>query len=70
MTIRVGSDEAERKVMADVADFGWHCLHIHEEGDSAPWTFTIGLYQTWSFPELIIGGLSVRAAQLNSEAAC
>jgi len=28
MTIRVGSDDAERKVLADVKKFGWHCLNI------------------------------------------
>lgn len=62
MAIRVGSDEAERKVLSDVAEYGWHCLNIHPDGDSAPWTFTIGLYKTWGFPELIIVGLKSEVA--------
>jgi hypothetical protein len=70
MTIRVGSDASERKVLADVEEYGWHCLNIHAEGDSAPWTFTIGLYKTWKFPELIIVGLKqdVAHAVLNNVA--
>lgn len=27
MTIQVGSDETERKILADAKKFGWHCLN-------------------------------------------
>jgi len=57
LTIRVGSDDSERKVLADVAQYGWHVVNILEEGDSPPWTFTIGLHKTWQHPEFIILGL-------------
>jgi uncharacterized protein DUF4262 len=57
MTIRVGSDDAERKVLADIKEFGWHCLNILEEGSQPPWTFSIGFHETWNFPELIMIGL-------------
>ena len=57
MTIRIGSDDSERKVLADVAQYGWHVVNILEEGDNPPWTFTIGLQKTWQHPEFIIIGL-------------
>jgi hypothetical protein len=57
MTIRIGSDDVERRVLADVEKFGWHCLNILEEGGNPPWTFSIGFHKTWNFPELILIGL-------------
>jgi len=67
MTIRVGSDDAERKVLADVKKHGWHCLNIFEEDGQPPWTFSIGFHKTWDFPELIVIGLKrdVAHATLN-----
>jgi hypothetical protein len=62
MTIRVGSDDAERKVLADVEKFGWHCLNIFEEDGQPPWTFSIGFHKTWNFPELIVIGLKREVA--------
>jgi hypothetical protein len=58
MPQRVGSDDGERKIIADIEEFDWHCMHIREENGEPPWTFTIGLYETWQHPELIITGLS------------
>ncbi len=62
MTIRVGSDATERKVLADVKVFGWHCLNIFEEDDQPPFTFSIGFHETWNFPELIVIGLKREVA--------
>ena len=62
MSIRIGSDDAERKVLADVKQFGWHCLNIFEENGQPPWTFSIGFHNTWSFPELIVIGLKREVA--------
>jgi hypothetical protein len=55
---RIGTDHGERKVLADVAEFGWHSLNVLEDDGHPPWTFTIGLYETWQHPELIIIGRS------------
>src|SRR3984957_11439959 len=62
MPQRVGTDDGERKLIADIEKFGWHCMHILEEGELPPWTFTIGLYETWQHPELIIMGLAREVA--------
>jgi uncharacterized protein DUF4262 len=57
MNIRIGSDDAERKVLADVKKYGWHSLNILEEDGQPTWTFSIGFQKTWNFPDLIIVGL-------------
>ena len=56
--IRLGADFGERKVLADVAEYGWHCMNVLEDDGHPPWSFTIGLYETWRHPELIIIGRS------------
>lgn len=53
----VGKNDSERKVLADVEEFGWHCVHIHTEHGLPEFTFTVGLYRSFTHPELIIFGL-------------
>jgi hypothetical protein len=50
-------DVSDRKLLADVEEYGWHCLHVHEEGQLPYWSFSIGLFHTWQHPELIVFGL-------------
>jgi Domain of unknown function (DUF4262) len=50
------TDHRERKALADVAEFGWHSLNVLEDDGHPQWTFTIGFYETWEHPELIIIG--------------
>jgi hypothetical protein len=63
MARRVGNDEGERKALDDIAKRGWHCLSVPEDGGEPPWSFTIGLFETWKHPELIVFGLKQEAAQ-------
>ena len=51
-------DTHERIVLANVANFGWHAINVLEDDGTPPWTYTIGLYETWHHPELIIIGRS------------
>jgi len=53
----VGNDPSEQKVIDDVAEFGWHCVGINEEGDQASYAFSVGLFHTYKHPELAIFGL-------------
>jgi Domain of unknown function (DUF4262) len=55
---RTGSDLGERKILADINEFGWSAVNGVEDDGHPPWTFTIGLYETWSHPELIVIGRS------------
>ena len=51
-------DEPERIVLANVNEFGWHCVNVVEDNGCPPWSFTIGLFETWAHPELIVIGRS------------
>jgi uncharacterized protein DUF4262 len=50
-------DATDRKLLADVDEYGWHCMHVHDEGRLPYWTFTIGVFLTWQHPELVVFGL-------------
>jgi hypothetical protein len=58
----IGEDPSEQKVIADIRQYGWHCVHIMAEGDDGPYAFTIGLFQNYQHPELIIFGLPAKVA--------
>lgn len=58
MVRQVGEDASERKVLSDIAEFGWHCVHIMDEGDLVEYSFTVGLFQSYRHPELIVFGMA------------
>jgi hypothetical protein len=49
-------DEPEKIVLANINAFGWHCVHVIEDDNYPPWSYSIGLYETWDHPELIVIG--------------
>jgi hypothetical protein len=49
----------DRKVIDDIAEYGWHVVGIAAEGTSPAWAFTIGLYESFEHPEVLIMGLPV-----------
>ena len=51
------TDPTDQKLFDDIETFGWHCLHVLEEGEHKPFSFTIGLYATLGHPEVLIYGL-------------
>jgi hypothetical protein len=55
---RIGNDLGERKILADIAEHGWHCVNVVEDDGHPPWSFSIGFHDTWRYPELIIIGRS------------
>jgi hypothetical protein len=55
---RSAKDELERQIILNVNDVGWHAVNVIEDDSHPPWTYTIGFYETWGFPELIIIGRS------------
>ncbi|MDQ3671215.1 MAG: DUF4262 domain-containing protein [Actinomycetota bacterium] len=51
-------DDADRKLLADVEQYGWHCLHVGDDGQLPCWSFSIGVYQAWQHPDVVIFGLA------------
>jgi hypothetical protein len=62
MVRKIAEDQSEQKVLDDIATFGWHCVQIFAEGDEPGYCFTVGLFQSFGHPELIIFGLKARVA--------
>jgi hypothetical protein len=48
----------DEKVLADVAEHGWHVVRIFEQEDAPGWAFSIGLYRSFGHPEIIVFGLN------------
>jgi hypothetical protein len=55
---RIGNDLGEKKVLADINEYGWHVTNVVEDDGHPPWSFTIGLFETWAHPEFIVIGRS------------
>ena len=57
-------NDYERSVLANVEKFGWHCTSVFpKEGDDSPrFTYSVGLYHSYTQPEFIIFGLEGKIA--------
>jgi hypothetical protein len=53
---RFTRDDLDKIVVNNISEFGWHCVNVIEDDNHPPWSYTIGLYETWEHPELIIVG--------------
>lgn len=62
MVRTIAEDECEQKILDDIANFGWHCVGIFAEGEQPQYSFTVGLFQSYNHPELIIFGLAPKIA--------
>jgi hypothetical protein len=56
------SEASRQKVVDDVAEHGWMCVHLRAEGHEGPYSYTVGLFRTYSHPELAVFGLSGEVA--------
>ncbi|MFO1030069.1 MAG: DUF4262 domain-containing protein [Planctomycetota bacterium] len=48
---------SEQKLLDDVATHGCHVLHVLEEGDLPPFSYSVGIFRTCTAPELLVVGL-------------
>jgi len=53
----VPADSADRKLLADVREFGVHVVYVPPDGGTPGWAFSIGLYRSYRSPEVIVFGL-------------
>lgn len=51
--------ETERKIISDVEQYGFHIAQFHGDGYSPSFSYTIGLFKTYGYPELICFGLNL-----------
>lgn len=52
---------AVRTALADIADQGLHIHHVAETDTVPEHAFTVGMWQTWQHPEVIVFGLPTEA---------
>jgi Domain of unknown function (DUF4262) len=50
------------RVVSDIAEYGWHGVHVADSIDPHVWSYSIGLLETWKHPELILFGLPFETA--------
>ncbi|MFL5242708.1 MAG: DUF4262 domain-containing protein [Gemmataceae bacterium] len=55
-------DDGDRKLLSDIDRFGWHVVMIPEADGTPGWSFSVGLFSTFSHPEVVVFGLSMALA--------
>ncbi len=53
---------SDEQVVADVKEYGWHVIKILDTDDTPGWVFSIGLYETFDHPEIVVFGLNDETA--------
>ncbi len=53
-------DERDRKLLADVEQHGWHVIGIEADDEGPGFAYSIGLFRTFSHPEIVVFGLPVK----------
>jgi hypothetical protein len=48
---------SQQKIKADIKKHGHHIIHVLDEGEQPNFSYTIGLFETYQLPEIIIIGL-------------
>ena len=61
---RVAKDESEQKVLDDIREFGQHVLAVAEDDVGPGFVYSIGLFENYAHPEIIIIGLRQELAHL------
>lgn len=49
----------KQKILHDINKFGWHVIKVLEDEDGPGFGYSIGLYETYKHPEIIIIGLKL-----------
>ena len=50
-------DEADRRILENVNEHGWHVALVLEQGTTPGWGYSIGFYHTFRHPEVVVFGL-------------
>ena len=58
----VASNNYERNLLANIEKYGWQSTGVFGEKGSPGFSYTIGLFHSYRFPELIIFGLPTKVA--------
>ncbi|MFD1257407.1 DUF4262 domain-containing protein [Mucilaginibacter terrae] len=51
-------NEADKQVLSDIEQYGFHVVHVIEDDAGPGFSFSVGLYHSYKHPEIIILGLT------------
>jgi hypothetical protein len=51
-------DAADEQLLSDVRTVGWHVVGIAADEEGPPYAFTVGLFETFGHPEIVIFGMA------------
>jgi hypothetical protein len=49
---------SDQQILDDVTNHGWHVMNVLDLPDSPGWAYSIGLYQNFKHPEVVVFGLT------------
>lgn len=55
---------SDKKLLADIEEFGWHVLKIMEDEQGPAFCYSVGLYETFNHPEIVIVGLKLELGHI------
>jgi hypothetical protein len=50
-------NDGEKKALADIKEYGCHVIHVLEDKESPPFSYSVGVQKTSGAPEVLIVGL-------------
>jgi len=54
----------DQKLLDDVAEYGWHVIKVLDQPDAPGWAYSVGLFQNFGHPEIMVFGLDLDLMQL------
>jgi hypothetical protein len=55
----ITEEDREQKLVSDIEEVGWHVIMIPEDDEGPALAYSIGLFQTFGHPEIIVFGLDL-----------
>lgn len=52
----LAKDDSDRKLLSDVAQYGWHVLHIFSDESAPCFSLSVGFYLKFGHPEILVMG--------------
>lgn len=56
--MRAAKDESEKKTLDDISTYGLHVVHVFEDEEHPRFAYTVGLFENYLHPEIVLIGLN------------
>ena len=57
MSVKIATDQGEQKAIDDIREYGLHIISVAEDETGPGFAYSIGLFENYAHPEVIIIGL-------------